>query len=67
MQMIFSLRKVNPPMDAVTTLVLQCLNATIPATSSIIFMVTPPRTNPAFVHSDGCTEWINDDSEFNTL
>ena len=54
-------------MDAVTTLVLQCLNATIPATSSIIFMVTPPRTNPAFVHSDGCTEWINDDSEFNTL
>ena len=57
----------NLPIDAVTTLLLQCQNATIPATSSIIFMVTPPSTKPALVQSEGCTEWIRDDCEFATL
>ena len=44
-----------------------CRNATIPATLSIIFIVTPPLQNLNVLQSDGCTEWVSDEAEYSTL
>ena len=55
------------PMEAVTMLQCACRNATIPATLSIIFIVTPPLQYLNILQSDGCTAWVSDEAEYSTL
>ena len=55
------------PIEAVTMLQCACRKATIPATLSIIFIVTPPLQYLNILQSDGWTAWVSDEAEYSIL